>query len=1141
MTKSSPQGRSAEPVGRNASDLGAHVPDPLADAREGRRSLQAYPDAEKAAGERSSSLETNALSSASAGFSASSVIRGDDGDNDLGSHDATASQAIYAGMGWDTLRGGSADDQLFGEEDDDLLIGWQGSDLIDGGDGFDTVSYETETGGRGVVVNLTDAAWTYDGITYAAFTGTDTWGNLDTYVGIEAAVGSAYDDVINVQGGENIVLYGLGGNDTLIGSRIEGGLVANDTLIGGEGDDTFIGGTVMYEGMAGVTVTLSSGSGTGTGQGNDTFSQVYCVIGSDGDDAISGATEIHGGAGNDVLTGSNSDGIDSIHAGTGIDTIYGTAGSDYIFGNFQTALRYDRLPASLYLGRIQANLGTGIVNKYTVSGTVAGSDQASGIKNLAGTNYGDSVTGSIYDNRIEGLGGNDVLSGAAGNDTLEGGDGNDSLYGVYDNDSLLGGAGNDSLDGGDGSDTLVGGTGNDTMVGGLGNDVYYIDDLGDSTLELNGTNGGIDTVYISVKDFDGTKLANIENIVLVGEGSIWGSNAAPVIGGAPSPVTVAVQDIEIASPFTTVTVTDDSASVTATVKMSNIYDGAFVNLGTGTYDALAGTYTVSGTAAAVQAALRALQFNPTDHSDLPIGTVHTTTFTISVVDSAGAAAVPNSNIAVAATVANRAPIMIAPEASFTVDDTDSSIRPFAGLSIGETNMGDTVTVRIALDAPGKGVLIPGNGGTFDAATGIFTMTGTALEVQTAVHALRYDPTDRTGAPDLSAETTVFTIELTDAGGLSAPSSSAIRVTSIHHENAVPTAPVLSGGAISDAAAAGTVVGTLSATDTDGDALSFTFADALAGSDGLVSADGRFAISGGSIVVRDKSLIQVAQDTVFSYAVTASDGRGGAATGTVAVTVADVNKAPTDIALSQSSVREHSDVGTVIGTLSGTDPNGDGLTYTLLNDGGGLVELVGNEIRVKNNAAIDYEQVTSFDIAVAASDGAASFTKTLTVAVQDAKRETVVGTAGNDLIRGGSGADELNGGAGNDTLGGGGGQDDLTGGAGADAFLFDQLPSKSSADTILDFSIAEGDRIVLSRTAFAAFGAADVGMLSASAFATGKAAADADDRIIYDRSAGRIYYDADGTAGGKHSAAAVLIATLTSGVKPALTHESFFIV
>jgi Ca2+-binding RTX toxin-like protein len=440
-----------------------------------------------------------------------------------------------------------------------------------------------------------------------------------------------------------MVLYGLGGNDTLIGGQttIEGTL---DTLIGGEGDDTFVDGVVMYEGLDGVTVNITGVSGTATGQGNDTFSQVYHVIGSDGNDVIRGAITIEGGGGNDTLQGSF--GNDRIYVGTGTDTVYASNGADYIVGNGSTTLRFDDVTG--WNSAIQANLGSGVVMNHTVSG----------IKDLYGS--ADTVTGSIFNNLLVGLGGNDVLNGVAGDDTLDGGNGDDTLYGSYDQDSLIGGAGNDVLDGGWGNDTLVGGDGEDRMVGGLGNDVYFVNDLNDVTVELNGTDGGIDTVYVSVANFDGAKLANIENIVLVNGGSISGSNAAPVIGGAPAPVTLAVQDIETATPFANVTIADDSPTVTVTITMSTATNGTFENLGSGTYNALAGTYTITGSVATVQAALQALVFNPVDRPNHPVGYVQSTNFTIAIVDSNGVAGQSNSNISVESAAANRAPTLVAP-------------------------------------------------------------------------------------------------------------------------------------------------------------------------------------------------------------------------------------------------------------------------------------------------------------------------------------------------------------------------------------------------------------------------------------------------------------------------------------------------
>ena len=56
---------------------------------------------------------------------------------------------------------------------------------------------------------------------------------------------------------------------------------------------------------------------------------------------------------------------------------------------------------------------------------------------------------------------------------------------------------------------------------------------------------------------------------------------------------------------------------------------------------------------------------------------------------------------------------------------------------------------------------------------------------------------------------------------------------------------------------------------------------------------------------------------------------------------------------------------------------------------------------------------------------------------------------------------------------------------------------------------------------AVFSTLSAGALSATAFTTGTAAGDADDRIIYDAGTGSLYYDSDGTG----AAAAVLFAVL----------------
>ncbi|MGF1455478.1 MAG: calcium-binding protein [Alphaproteobacteria bacterium] len=75
-------------------------------------------------------------------------------------------------------------------------------------------------------------------------------------------------------------------------------------------------------------------------------------------------------------------------------------------------------------------------------------------------------------------------------------------------------------------------------------------------------------------------------------------------------------------------------------------------------------------------------------------------------------------------------------------------------------------------------------------------------------------------------------------------------------------------------------------------------------------------------------------------------------------------------------------------------------------------------------------------------------------------DMIYGFSGRDSLAGGLGADTLLGGGGDDVLVGGQGDDRLLGGRGADRFVFDPSDLNLGDDVIGDFSVAEGDAIVL---------------------------------------------------------------------------------
>lgn len=147
--------------------------------------------------------------------------------------------------------------------------------------------------------------------------------------------------------------------------------------------------------------------------------------------------------------------------------------------------------------------------------------------------------------------------------------------------------------------------------------------------------------------------------------------------------------------------------------------------------------------------------------------------------------------------------------------------------------------------------------------------------------------------------------------------------------------------------------------------------------------------------------------------------------------------------------------------------------------------------------------------------------------------TITGNSAANTLRGLAGNDVLDGQGGTDTLYGGAGKDMLTGGAGGDIFVFNTAPSASSRDVITDFSKAEGDKIELGHLVFKGIGHA--GSQLSGHFHVGAAAADADDRIVYNSKTGALYYDSNGAAAG----GAMLFAALSH--KPVLSAHDFLVI
>ncbi len=248
------------------------------------------------------------------------TLVGNDGDDTL--RGGSGGDVILGGFGNDISNGGGGNDILLGGEGDDFFVGVGGTDFINGGDGFDTNSFQGIGAGVFAVINDDGSGLAQYGVIN------------ETFLGVEQLVGSENDDVLVVSGSRNTSLFGLGGDDVLIGGSGE------DTLVGGIGDDTINGlaGNDLLFGEAGNDL-LNGGDGDDFARGDggdDTINGgngVDTLEGSDGNDLIAGNAALDflfGGLGDDELLGGSGD--DEIRGEEGDDLLIGGLGEDLLIG-----------------------------------------------------------------------------------------------------------------------------------------------------------------------------------------------------------------------------------------------------------------------------------------------------------------------------------------------------------------------------------------------------------------------------------------------------------------------------------------------------------------------------------------------------------------------------------------------------------------------------------------------------------------------------------------------------------------------------------------------------------------------------------------------------------------------------------------
>ena len=394
--------------------------------------------------------------------------------------------------------------------------------------------------------------------------------------------------------------------------------------------------------------------------------------------------------------------------------------------------------------------------------------------------------------------------------------------------------------------------------------------------------------------------------------------------------------------------------------------GANINIGTAvkaadpdTDDSL--TYTLGGTNAASFAIDdKTGQLKTNAALDFETKTVYSVTITVS-----DGSLTDTITVTITVTNLDETPSNIAP----VFDDGDSTTRSIAENTPADRNIGAAVSATDT-DSNTLAYLLSGD----DASS--FDIVSTTGQLKTNA-ALNYEDKDtyqvKVSVLDGSSTDTIdVTINVTD----------------------VNEAPVFADDSttlsVAENTAASTNIGSaITATDPDGDDLTYSLEGSDAASFDIVSTTGQ---------LKTKAALDYEDETSYSVTLKAADDNlSDTISVTINVTNVDENRAPAFVSASTTrSVAENTGSGVNIGdAVSATDADDDTLEYTLSGTDASSFDIGGTNGQLRTKASLDYETKRSYSVTVTVKDrngGTDSIAVTITVTNVDENRAPAFASA-----------------------------------------------------------------------------------------------------------------------------------------------------
>ncbi|MBY8826489.1 tandem-95 repeat protein, partial [Sphingomonas colocasiae] len=471
--------------------------------------------------------------------------------------------------------------------------------------------------------------------------------------------------------------------------------------------------------------------------------------------------------------------------------------------------------------------------------------------------------------------------------------------------------------------------------------------------------GGARTISWTLNDGDGgsTTVTSTVNVAAVNDAPTAAVSASAYAATEQVALnlkgTVSVADVDAGSGSITVTLGVGYGILTVSAGTS----GANVS-GSGT-----GTVTLTGTLAQISDLLNTNATSSvtfTANTDTPSAS---TTLTVGINDGgntgSGGALTGSASQTINITAVNDAPTAAVSASAYAATE-QVALNLKGTVSVADADAAsDSVTVTLSV---GYGILTvsAGTGGAnvSGSGTGTVTLTGTLAQINDLLNTNATSSVTFTANTDTPPASTTLTVGINDGGNsgsggaLTGSASQTIAITAV---NDLPVGVGDNYATDEDTALVISTPGVLSNdTDADGDVLTAV----------LVSGP-----SHGTLTLNPNGSFTYTPDADYhgsdSFSYRPNDGTANGAPTTVALTVNSVNDAPANLAIDSDRVNEGAAAGTVVGTATASDVDGDTIIWSLSGADAGLFHIDANGVITTTGTTATFESRPSYSLTVRA--------------------------------------------------------------------------------------------------------------------------------------------------------------------------------